>query len=258
MSADRLSDLPEEARGWGEPVHLQSSSGLIGGFCWATGIMGVLAGCIILVLAFINPPKPGSAIPYAGVLVMGGAIALLGVTPLVIWHYIGGLTVGLFQEGIAVSKRAEHTTVRWPEVKEYRNQGNAIRLDLRDGRKVRISLKSFGEFATVKQKTEELVTAHLLPEAIQRLDAGEVIPFGREVGVSKDALHFRGEVVPWGHIKQVNLTQILPANLHVVQFKREGEWFGFCKLEEWKTPNWKLLLILAGRARGTGGEAPSS
>ena len=181
-------------------------------------------------------------------------------------------SVRLYQHGLALRSLGRQTAVAWDEVQAVTGAipvryngapahvGGAMRLDLRDGRRVTVP-GSVKDFPVLADRVHAEASARLLPGATQRLREGARLDFG-PLSVDRAGLHldertllwadFGGVSFPWRDYGSLTLG---PNRLCLHADDPATPW---AAVPIQAVPNANLLLALSReRSGGAGGESAS-
>ena len=168
-----------------------------------------------------------------------------------LWHHIQARreSVGIYNDGV-VRKRGDNVEmIRWDEMVEssqnlYTFRLNFIPIYKREEYRVKTQDGTTHLFRGSIPDAKRLggilhtqVARQVLPEMIERYNAGETITFGK-VGVNKEGLHQGNKSLAWSDMKGMTMRN------GQLTFKKEGKWLSWGSMQINNTPNFVALLDL--------------
>lgn len=250
MATALPDDVPDEVRALGQPVVSFKSGALLFVLYLCLGILALLLAAAAMVLFFASLEKGqprGKGIVI--VLAMGGA----GIAAISKAVRMRGLQVFVCENGLARVQRNIVETMRWDDINKVVRRTNpnpkelAIRnpfqvvLQARDGREW-IFDEGVSGMSELRERIEEQTLKVMLPPAVEALQNGAVIGFGK-VSISSEGMQCGRELLPWDRFDR---GEIVKGRLLLYgSYSRRP----FAKVNAAEVPNVHVLLALAEQWR---------
>jgi hypothetical protein len=249
-------ELPEHVRDQtddlGQPVLCCEASRLQTILYLVFGVLLALFGvgvAVLLVVALVAANQK-QALPHLKLLLVGVIAPLFaGVGMLVKWWSLRGGSAIAFERGLARLQGQQCDVMRWQEVQIVRRGrpadanditiGTPVRLTLvaRDGREWVFS-EAYSELKNLRAVVEECTLAHMIPAALEDLQAGEPLDFG-SLAADQDGLKGPGDAsLAWGSVSEAAVDK----GMLVVGSKLSSK--PYCKIPLYEVPNLHLLIAL--------------
>jgi hypothetical protein len=176
---------------------------------WGIGfvVFGGILAVVISVLLLAKPFGPGKPVPQLaalGLAACGMAAALCGMMKL----FSLGQRIVIHENGLVVRNLLKTSSTQWEEIESATYHmsklvlGTEAWLITRDGKKVMLPPMVVGLFAAYTDICDR-IKARVLLKSRQRLAAGETVPFGDELGVSRDGLYWQGRLLRWSDVRKL-------------------------------------------------------
>jgi uncharacterized protein DUF6585 len=240
-------DPPPELEALG-PLNRVHAPGWLASMSGSARFVIFFIGLVLLVrpAAVVRAAGPDQIPPsVVGPLVIGGFLA--GLLCLALALPCTAYTYQVHQDALVVSDRKTMRIIPWDQIQALIPQMLLFR-DLtvvtRDGQKVPI--KSVRNYQGLVGTVFVRVRDHLLPLMIRKANTGRMVEFG-PLGVSIDALAYKGRTIPWDEVTQ--LVIMTGSGLRHLMVYRQGllSFWPYIQLNLNLVPNDLLLLELLKR-----------
>jgi hypothetical protein len=256
MAIDLPGDISRKTRKLGEPIAQFHTSMLQAVLYFVVGILAILLGLALggfVVYSLLEGDDAQH--PFLKASLFALVLLAAGVGSLVKWRHMLGAGVIAFEDGLARFKGSDCQVLRWQDVEVVRRGkpeghnepsiGTSMRLTLvgTAGREwvFTETLKGLKDF---RDLVEERTLAHLLPGALEDLDAGRTLSFG-DVTLDPAGLTFAGQpFLPWERVEDIRIEK---GKVVVTSTRAKGP---YCKVPIFQVPNAHLLVELSRRLSG--------
>jgi hypothetical protein len=238
----------------GVPAQRYEGGGGIGSVITAILLAGI-GGFLVYGGLVYEAPRRSSDNSNIGMMVVGGAMVVIGLFLLFNWWRSRGVYVQVYSDGLARGQGDKVQEVRWDNVsqvwqsitKHYRNgiyTGTTYlyTVQTNDNR----TLKFGNEIKGIEQLGQTIQnesTKRLFPKMVNAYNSGQAVPFG-QFTLSKDGVGHKNKYLSWAEIEG---TQI---NNGYVTFKKQGKWFNWANVPVASIPNLIVFLSLIDHVVG--------
>jgi len=218
----------------------------------------VLGGVVGLVLAGIGLALIGSSRGWGfGLLVAGGAVALLTVVGVLLTWEAGPQRVWRYEHGLVHrDAKGRLDVVRWTDVRvlreitrvysngSYRGTTFVYRLRHKDGHELvlRDGPLPRGELCVLGEEIEKEIIAVRLPRALAALEEGKRLEFGN-LAVDLTGISDGRDHLPWREVESIDTRD------GKVRVKRADRWLNWSSVRVSSIPDVFVLLALADALR---------
>ncbi len=253
MTIDLPRDVLRKTRKLGEPLAQYRTSVLQAIVYFLFGVLATLVGLALAGFLLYQVIVAGEDLGEHYAFGFYAAVAVIaGLGSLFRWRGMLGAGVIAFEEGLARFKGSDCQVLRWKDVEVVRrgkpqghnepSVGASMRLTLvgTAGREW-VFTETLQGFKQFRDLVEERTLAHLLPPALEDLDAGRTLSFG-DVAVDSAGLTFAGQpFLPWERVEEVSIDKGKVV-VHSTRAKAPH-----CKVPIFQVPNAHLLVALVRR-----------
>jgi hypothetical protein len=237
----------------GTPTQRYEGGGAVANMIAA--LVFILIGAGVAYAGLTTTPSRSSDDSNIGMMVVGGAFAVIGLFMVFNWWRTRGLSVQVYSDGLARIQGAKVEEVRWDNVnavwqsitKHYRNgiyTGTTYlyTVETNDSRKLKFGNEVKG-IEQLGQTIQNESTKRLFPKMVAAYNAGQPVAFG-QFTLSKDGVGHKNKYLSWAEIEG---TQI---NKGYVTFKKQGKWFNWANVPVAQIPNLIVFLSLIDHVVG--------
>jgi hypothetical protein len=242
-----IQDLGDRVAEYGSNTRTQKLSYVIGGIFAGVGAAIVLLG---LILSLVQ--SDAEQLCYSGI---GLVVAAPGL------FIIGGawlrrdLCVQVFADGLTRTQRGKTDVIPWDDVTAFwysvthhqqsgRTASTAHVYTVQRGDERKFVFKdTLANVEKLGQTIRNETVRRLLPRAIEDMNAGQTVPFGK-LAISKEGITRGTETVPWDEVTNVRLSK------GVVYVEREGKRANWATVTVAETPNVFVLIALVNQIVG--------
>jgi hypothetical protein len=161
----------------------------------------------------------------------------------------------VFEEGLAYTQNNVTELVRWDDVTAFwydvthvqqsgrtASTSHVYTVERNDGKKL-IFKDTLGNIVKLGETIRDETTRRLLPRAVQALQAGETISFGK-IAISKEGISQGKDTVPWDQIENIRL------NRGIVAITWKDKRLKWSSIRVRETPNVFVLLAIVNQVVG--------
>jgi DNA-directed RNA polymerase subunit RPC12/RpoP len=167
------------------------------------------------------------------------------------------MKVSVHASGIVHSHRGKSRIIPWEDISKvtesigdseqsgsHASAEHVYTLELSDRTEFVYSNKRIERVDELGDIIIDKTSALILPQVRVQYDRGKVFDFGR-LGVSREGLHYRKNILPWKEIKGVKIAD------GYIEVSKQGNWEKWCNIKTSSVPNLHVFIMFVNEVVGS-------